>query len=84
MVVNHGLRAEGDTEAATAVQQAEALGFQTVLLQVIFQGREAVYVFPCSSSYAHDPEHALSPAGCLARWTSWEGTHHGSSQADTL
>ena len=38
MVVDHGLRAEASTEAETALQQAEELGFKSILLQVPFVG----------------------------------------------
>ena len=52
MVIDHGLRAESLAEAKTAVQQAEKLGFQTVLLKVAWQAIQD------SCSYCVQPQDA--------------------------
>ena len=82
MVVDHGLRAEANAEAATAAQQAADLGFETVLLPV--SSRCPSTPSPQTVPSAVSLNHVNLLAGCLARWASREGSHHGSSQADAL
>lgn len=68
MVVDHGLRAEASAEAATALSQAEELGFPTVLLQVLSVGSMEIIRQVLSTLYINScvSRTCIYFVGCLA------------------